>query len=127
MAAKDQLLCDHGFDLRRLLKNSQDITFGYGSDFCPLNQLEKLLGGQPEFAVLEGLVKNGMEYCFKNEINETERLKELRGMIARGNHESAEEGSKKAAEFLAKDVSHRFSIPVSPEIVKKIRGAPSTN
>jgi hypothetical protein len=44
-------------------------------------------------------------------------------MMERGNHKKAEEGSEKAPELLAKDVAHGFSIPVSPGVVDKIKGA----
>jgi hypothetical protein len=64
-----------------------------------------------------------MDYKFNCEITEDERLRELRGMIERGNHKSTEKGSDKAEELLAKDVAHGFSIPVSPKIVEKIKGA----
>jgi hypothetical protein len=123
LATNNQLLRDHGFDLGSLIEGSQDTTLGYGSEFRPLDQLEKVHGGHPEFKVLEGFVNNGMGYHFKKEITEAERLNELRGMVERGNHKSAEEESEKASKLLAKDVAHGFSIPISPEIVDEIKGA----
>jgi hypothetical protein len=96
LATNDQLLRDHGFDLGSLIEDSQDTTLGYGSEFRPLDQLEKVLGGHPEFKVLEKLVKkDGMGYRFKKEITETERLTELQGMMERGNHKPAEEELEK--------------------------------
>jgi hypothetical protein len=123
IAKNDQLLSDHGFDLDNLLSDSQDTTLGYGSKFRPIDQLQTVLGGHPKFQVLKGLVEHGMDYRFKKDISEEERLRELRGMIDRGSHKSAEEESEKAVELLSKDVAHGFSIPVSPGIIDKIKGA----
>jgi hypothetical protein len=44
-------------------------------------------------------------------------------MMERGNHKSAEKEADKAAELLAKDVAHGFSVAVPPETVAKIKGA----
>jgi hypothetical protein len=63
-----------------------------------------------------------MSYKFKRQISEDERIKELEGMIARGNHKSAEAGADKARELLVKDVLHGFSIPISPVTVPLIKG-----
>jgi hypothetical protein len=64
-----------------------------------------------------------MDYRFKKDTSEEERLRELQGMIDRGNHKSADEESEKAVELLSKDVAHGFSIPVSPGIIDKTKGA----
>jgi hypothetical protein len=44
-------------------------------------------------------------------------------MIQRGKHKSAQEERKMVGKLLAKDVLHRFSLPVSPEIVPDIADA----
>jgi hypothetical protein len=113
---------DYGFDLDS--SDSQDTTLGHGSQFRPINQLQIVLGGHPKFKALKGLAECGMDCRFKKErMSEEDRLKELRGMTDRGNHKSADEGSEKAVELLSKDVAHGFSIPVSPGIIDKIKGA----
>jgi hypothetical protein len=73
--------------------------------------------------MLADLVQNGMGYRFKKEISEDKRLRELHGILERGNHKSAEKESNKAAKLLAKDATHGFSIPMSLQIVEKIKGA----
>ena len=77
LAANDQLLHNHGFNLKSLLDHSQDTMLWYSSAFRSLDQLEKVLHGHPEFPVLEGLIRSGMRYRFKKEFEETEILKEL--------------------------------------------------
>jgi hypothetical protein len=123
IAKNSQLLSDYGFDLDSLISDHQDTTLGYGSEFRPVDQIQMVLGGHPRFTVLKDLIENGMDYRFKKGISEEERLIELRGMIERGNHKSADTESEKAGELLSKDVVHGFSIPVSPGIVEKIKGA----
>jgi hypothetical protein len=123
LKANDKLLQEHDFDLENLMKAFQDTTLGYGSEFRPLGQLRKVLGGHPEYPVLADLIQNGMDYRFKRELTEDERKRELRGMLQRGNHKSTEKGSNTAEALLAKDVSHGFSIPVSPSTIEKIKGA----
>ena len=44
LASRDQMLSNHGVDPGSLLEESQDTSLRYGSEFHPLNQLEKVLG-----------------------------------------------------------------------------------
>jgi hypothetical protein len=120
LQANGNLIQDYGYDLERLFKDYQETALGYGSEFRPLDQLEKVLVRQPEFGVLSDLISNGTDYKFTKEVTEEERVRELRGMLERGNHKLTEKDSDKAAMLLAKDVAHGFSIPVSPETVEKI-------
>jgi hypothetical protein len=110
LRANGELIKEYGFDLESLFHDYQDTTLGYGSEFRPLDQLEKVLGGHPKFSVLSGLISNGMDYRFKKEITDKERLTELRAMMERGNHKSTEKATDTAAGLLAKDVAHGFSI-----------------
>jgi hypothetical protein len=110
LKSNDKLIQDFDFDLGLLFKEYQDTTLNYGSEFRPLDQLEKVLGGHPEFGVLSELISKGMDYKFKKEITEEERERELQGMTTQGNHKSAKKEVDKAAELLAKDVAHGFSV-----------------
>jgi hypothetical protein len=47
----------------------------------------------------------------------------LPAIMKPGNHKSTEKAPDTAAELLAKDVAHGFSIPVTPEIVEKVKGS----
>jgi hypothetical protein len=104
--ANDKLLREYGYDLDKLFQDYPETTLGFGSEFRTIAQLEKVLGGYPEFGVLTDLIKKGMNYKFSREITEEEKLRELRGMIERGNHKATEKSPKKAEELLAKDVAH---------------------
>jgi hypothetical protein len=118
-----ELLKDNGLSLERLLKEQQDTTLGFGSEFRPLDQLEKILGQHPNFGFFSEVLADGMDYRFTEELPEEERREEVKAMLERGNHKSVQEDQEEVAKLLAKDVLHGFSLPVSPEIVPDIAGA----
>ena len=64
-----------------------------------------------------------MDYRFKTELSESDRLLELTQMLERGNHKSSEAEPTIVNQLLLKDVTHGFSIPIPPHIVPLIVGA----
>jgi hypothetical protein len=123
LQANDELLREYDYDLAKLINAFQETTLGYGSEFRPVEQLKKVLGGHPQYETLAQLITKGMNYRFNRELTEEERKKELQGMLQRGNHKSTEAATDTAAQLLEKDVTHGFSIPVSTATVEKIKGA----
>jgi hypothetical protein len=123
LQANDELLREYDYDLEKLINAFQETTLGYGSEFRPVEQLKKVLGGHPQYEALAELITKGMDYRFNRELTEEERRKELQGMLQRGNHKSTEAATDTAARLLEKDVTHGFSIPVSTTTVAKIKGA----
>jgi len=118
-----KILEDHGFDLARLFESESDTTLGFGSEFRPLDQLRKVLGGHPNFPFLEEYVSTGMPYLFRESLPENIRRAEVEGMIQRGNHKSALVDSEKISELIDKDVRYGFSLPVTIESVSKLKGS----
>jgi hypothetical protein len=112
-----------GHDLAKLLSENQDTTLYFGSEFRPIGQLTDVLGGHPLFDQLRTILTEGMDYRFKEELSEPDRLIELTQMLERGNHKSSEEEPEQVNRLLLKDVTHGFSIPVPPEIVPFITDA----
>jgi hypothetical protein len=53
LEANDRLLQEYNYDLEKLFHDFQDTILGYGSEFRPRDQLEKVLGGHPEFDARE--------------------------------------------------------------------------
>jgi hypothetical protein len=125
LAHNAQQLADAGFDLLQLLYQNRHTTLHFGSEFRPLDQLEDVLGGHPLFAPLRTILTNGMDYRFnsKTELSESDRLLELTQMLERGNHKSSEAEPTIVNPILLKDVTHGFSIPILPHIVRLIVGA----
>jgi hypothetical protein len=84
-----RLLDRFNFDLTELLDHFADTTLGYGSEFRPVEQLEKVFAGHPNFAFFRNVLQQGMEYFFHEDISEEQRVAELEANLSRGNHKSA--------------------------------------
>jgi hypothetical protein len=85
--------------------------------------MEKVLGNHPNFGFFSIVLLNGMDYHFTSELYKEERKVELAAIMTRGTHQSIQEDSKEVAKLLAKDVKHRFLLPVSLNIVPEIAKA----
>jgi hypothetical protein len=123
VAHNSDLLKNSGLDMGSFLAANQDSTLNFGSEFRPIDELEKILGKHPNFEFFSGVLRNGMDYRFTEELSEEQRKAEVAAMIARGDHQSVQEDSEEVAKLLAKDVRHGFSIPVSPELVPQMANA----
>jgi hypothetical protein len=97
-----------------LLSLHQDTTtLGFGSEFRPIDQMEKILGQHPNFEFFADMLVNRMDYPFTSKLSaEDKRKTKFTAMIHRGNHQSVKEDSKEVAKLLAKDVLHGFVLPV---------------
>jgi hypothetical protein len=72
----EALLQTSAFNMEALLSNHQNTTLGYGSEFCPVEQLRSTLGSHPHFAALEVILRKGMDYNFHTQLSEHERTTE---------------------------------------------------
>jgi hypothetical protein len=72
---------------------------------------------------LAEILTTGMDYRFHTPLSEAECITELTAMIGRGNHKSTEKETEVVDKLLLKDVTHRLSLPLPPEIVPLIKGA----
>jgi hypothetical protein len=116
-------LANAGHDLSQLLDRNRETTLHFGSEFRPIHQLEMVLGGHPLFSQLRTILTEGMDYRFKTELSESDRLIELTQMLERGNHKSSDAEPDIVNKLLLKDVTHGFSIPLPPDTVPLIVGA----
>ena len=116
------LLEQSGFNMETLLQQAQSTTLGFGSEFRPLQQLQRLLGQHPNFPFFRTILEQGMDYIFTegDELSNEQRAAELARMTTRGNHKSALDASEHVSRLLEKDVLHGFSLPVDPKIVPRI-------
>ena len=72
-----ELLARFDYDLDQLLTAYSTTTLHPGSEFRPIEQLEKVLGSHPLFDSFCPILKEGMRYEFRRELSETERVAEL--------------------------------------------------
>ena len=118
-----ELLRGFGYNLGRLIQAHSTTTLGFGSEFRTVMELRPLLGKHTHFEKLAELLTNGMDYIFSREISESERKEEVKAMLIRGNHKSAQSEQAQVAILVAKDVLHGFTIPIPVDIVTRIPGA----
>jgi len=57
------------------LNYHKTTILNYGSEFRPLGDLETILGDHPNFQFFSTLHDNGMDYKFRRELSEEERIK----------------------------------------------------
>ena len=72
-----RLLESFDFDLDRLIESNRSTTLDYGSEFRPIADLEKIIGGHPNFPFLKKIYEKGMDYEFMRELSEEERSNEV--------------------------------------------------
>jgi hypothetical protein len=113
-----ELLECFDFDLTELLDHFADITLGYGSEFRPTEQLDKLFHGHPHFELFRTVLRDGMDYFFEADISEDQRTTELEANLERGDHKSATSRLAGTESMLEKDVRHGFSLPFPHSLVK---------
>ena len=77
IAHNTNLLQQHNLDLAALLAAHPDSTFGPGSKSQPIPQLEKVLGGHPNFVMFCAILKNGMPYHMTTKLTEEHRIEEV--------------------------------------------------
>jgi hypothetical protein len=111
------LLKRFGFDLAELLDHFSDTMLGYGSEFRPTEQLEKIFDGHPNFPFFKTVLHGGMEYCFNSRISEDQRKEELAAILERGNHKSAAAEPVITDKSLHKDIHHGFAPPFPSKLV----------
>jgi hypothetical protein len=123
LATNAKLLEKFDYDIAELLDHFADTTIGYGSEFRPTDQLQKIFGGHPNFTFFKETLHSGMDYFFETEISESQRVLELEANLARGNHKSATAEPTITEKEIFKDVRHGFSFPFPVGVVRKLKGA----
>jgi hypothetical protein len=88
LANNAELLDIFGFNITELLDHFADTTLGYGSEFQPTKQLNKVFRGHPNFGFFRTILKEGMSYFFEQDILEEQRVNKLEANLERGNHKS---------------------------------------
>lgn len=112
-----------GYDLSRLIEENNKSTLHYGSEFRTVGELEPLLGQHPNFGRLVSVLSHRMPYVFTRELDPLTKLEEMRTLIERGNHKSAQSNPEQVKILLGKDVQHGFVIPIPIETIYLIPNA----
>jgi hypothetical protein len=102
------LIESYGNDFESFLADQGGTTMHYGSEFRPINQLERVLGPHPNFGFFRSILASGMPYHFTRELSEEKRVTEIKLQLARGNHKLGKEKESVAASLLLKYRIPRF-------------------
>jgi len=113
--------CD--WNLEAFFELQKDTTIAHGSEFRPIDQLERLVGEHPNFPFLKTMLEQGFQYFVQNELSEEERMEEFDAQFERGNHKSASgENEAIAQSLLENDVKYGFALPIRAEKLRRIKG-----
>ncbi len=118
-----KLLEEQGGSLRQLIELHQNSTLGYGSEFRPLWQLDRLLQDHPNYPPFRSVIMEGLRFIGKETPPADQLRLDLEAAIARGNHKSAKENLDQVRKLLGKDVAHGFAIPLSLQAIRSIPNA----
>ena len=94
-----------------------------GTEFRHISNLHHLFSHHEDWEELKSIIQFGCDYKLSSPVDETTRKKDLRAMIARGNHKSA---SKSGADKIlhktsTKEVEKGWIVPVTLESITKIK------
>jgi hypothetical protein len=109
-----------GFNFTELLDPFADITLRYGSEFRPMDQLEKIFDRDthPNYPFFKDVLHGSMDYFFDMEIMEEQSCQaELHVILERGNHKSATSEPVITKNALHKDMHHGFTLPPFPSLL----------
>ena len=82
------VLHESNFDLHKLLMDHPLAPTSIGSEFRPIDWLDKVLGNHPNWTLIQATIRNGTEY-HTTPIEDKTRITDLRHRLLKGNHKSA--------------------------------------
>jgi hypothetical protein len=121
------LLQSHNFDTNAATQSTPNTVLTYGSEFKPSHLLAPLLQRHHHWPKIKNIIDNGMSYPLRD-ISEQDRIADIKFMLDRGNHKSAQlsTGAKALSKAFDKEVKYQWAIPLQPHCIKYIPGASVT-
>jgi hypothetical protein len=111
-----------GWDMVEVFRQQIGTTVDHGSEFRPVDQLERLVGRHPNYPFLKEMFQSGFDYFLSRDLSEEERVSELDAQLERGNHKSATENEEEINSLLTGDVVHGFVLPFLAGSIKSLKG-----
>ena len=115
-------LAECNWDFKEVFNRHKGTTVDHGSEFRPVDDLKRFLGGHPYFQDLSEMFLHGFAYKLNRELSEEERIAELAAQLVRGNHKSATSSEEEVQLLLEGDVMHGFVLPVWEEALSQVKG-----
>ena len=118
------LLEEVNYDLGKFIEQNPGTTISYGSELCPLDQIQPLLRHHPTYDRFESNYINGIDYPLEDLSSEAQG-KMLEDSIERGNHKSAlsDEERPHVTKLMAQDVELGYGIPLTIDCIRNIKEA----
>ena len=95
-------------------------TMWYGSEYRPVAQLERLYRHHKDWQYFRTQLEKGATYPLRK-IGPRRRIDNIRKMLQRGNHRSAEDNSDEVKRLTEDDVKKGFAIPLPREAASLIK------
>ena len=116
-----RFLADCDWDLEEVFRRHVGTTVDHGSEFRPVEQLRRIVGGHAGFAYLEDMLTSGFDYRLDRDLTEQERATELKAQFDRGNHKSAVQNMDEVRALLIGDVRRGFVLPMKASAIFNVR------
>ena len=107
------------FDLESILRTRDKSILSYGSEFKSTSELEALLFRHPRWKALKERLENGAKFPI-DDISERQRVGDLTGRLARGNHKSAQDHQDFLAAALKKEIAKGWLLPLPASRAEEI-------
>lgn len=107
------------------INNHKNTTLQPGSEFRPLDKLEKIWKHRTNWKFIEETLREGAVYPLKQPRDEETRIADLKGMIERGNHKSCERPdlNKALKKNITKELKRGWQIPLPIPYLLELKGA----
>ena len=120
---------DHNWKVLSQFKNlgealdaQKDSALGYGSEFRPSSDLERIFKFHPLWPRMKKTLESGVDFPLEP-LSKELRKKDLKEAIEYGNHKGVEKHKKFFQQLMEKDVSHGYSLLIPLEKVIEIENA----
>jgi hypothetical protein len=113
------ILAAEGMDLRQVLHADEHLPTCPGSNFRPLDLLEPIFTGHPNWNRVSSMLSVGANFPL-GQLEETTRQSELSQMLEYGNHKSATKARKEILQTLSTETAKAWHLPLPVEALSSI-------
>jgi len=116
------VLKKYGLDLSRAIDAQKSSPLGYGSEFRPIETLEKVFGLHPNWKRMKDILAHGSKWPLED-LDFEARALDLQEALEFGNHKGATEKPQLLEELVTKDVIHGYGLVLPLSKISQIPGA----
>lgn len=108
-------------DIGTAIAHQLHTPLGYGSEFRPVNTLEKLLHLHPHWCKFKQLLTTGSDWPL-DPISDADRRADINAALKFGNHKEAIKNPTLLKSLVLDDVTHGFALPLPLEKIHRLQG-----